>query len=66
MRLIVWLILRVLWFNECLYLYATGWRRKTGDWTPPAKYPFARKDPYTHGHAVNAQKQINRFPPRRK
>jgi hypothetical protein len=58
----------VLWFLywlEVLYLRTSGWYRLPSDadhWQSPRDYPFTRKDPYTHGHAVNAQKQVDGNP----
>ena len=48
---------------EEFYLYAHGWERdEDGFWTPPATYPFKRRSGYSHGHAVNAQKQATYNP----
>jgi hypothetical protein len=52
--------LYVLAFTEFLYLRASGWtREKRNHYLAPKKYKFRNKDPYTRGHAVNAQKQLD-------
>ena len=48
-------------WSEVMYLRANGWEMVEGDWDSfwwkaPSDYPYRRKDPYHHGHAVNAQK----------
>jgi len=57
-RFTTWLLLWV----ERWYLHAHGWDRFDGmSYRLPDNYPFRRKyKTYTHGHAVNAQKQVSR------
>lgn len=54
------LFLNLLALFEFLYLWSSHWKR-TGknSYYPPAGYPFRDKSPYTRGHAVNAQKQLD-------
>ena len=55
-RLAVWLLGKA----ERFFLEAHGWVRVESKrvWVLPKDYPFRRKGvAYTHGHAVNAQKQ---------
>ena len=51
---------RILIFVEWLHLIVHGWRRVSRDcWTAPVLYPYRRHESYTHGHAINAQKQLD-------
>lgn len=42
---------------ERRFLRAHGWTKEGDCWRPPADQGFKYKSGYTHGHAVNAQKQ---------
>jgi hypothetical protein len=54
------LFLYLLAFTEYLYLRSSGWRRERKNrYLAPTKYQFKDKSPYSRGHAVNAQKQLD-------
>lgn len=46
---------------ERRYLRGHGWKLITGrGWFPPDNFPFKKRPyPYSRGHAVNAQKQLD-------
>jgi hypothetical protein len=71
LRLIEWLAQRGLVLAESLFLLAHRWKRDGGYWTAPKAtagmpredgrdYPYKKWNRIERGHAVNAQKLLNR------